>query len=123
MMKLTKEECLEALDYILENQRIACITVKSRRMLEQLINEHFDFLEKNKHNHKPLIECDRSELLDCIKIVFYENARLNKALDKACDELNEWVHSCGCNNTGEMYGIYPFDNAEQWKEWYLNETN
>ena len=33
---------MEALDYILENQRIACITVKSRRMLEQLINEHFD---------------------------------------------------------------------------------
>lgn len=40
-MKLTRKECLEALDYIL-NKKVVVLTMKGERILKQLINEHFD---------------------------------------------------------------------------------
>ena len=49
--------------------------------------------------------------------------RLEKALDKACEEIAGWVHVCGCNNTGDMSGIYPFDTKEQWKEWCMKNAD
>ena len=50
-------------------------------------------------------------------------ASLNKALDKACEELVDWVVSCGANNTGDMDWVYPFNTKEQWKEWCLHEDD
>lgn len=58
-------------------------------MLEQLIKEHFDFLERNKHNNKPLIECDKSELLDCIKVLCYRIDELNSNKPLKLEDIEE----------------------------------
>lgn len=44
---------------------------------------------------------------------------LEKALDKACEELNEWCLCC-CGIDEELHGVYPnFKTKEEWKEWCM----
>lgn len=81
---LTKEKCLDALSTLeMEIMHASSLSYKYKErvlsvsnVLFQLINEHFDFFERNEHNHKPLIECEKWELLDCVKVLFYQNKEL-----------------------------------------------
>lgn len=47
---------------------------------------------------------------------------LEKALDKACEELNEWCLSC-CGIYEELHGSYPnFKTKDEWKEWCMKDV-
>lgn len=47
---------------------------------------------------------------------------LEKALDKACEELNEWCLSC-CGIDEELHGSYPnFKTKDEWKEWCMKDV-
>lgn len=62
-------------------------------VINDLINEYFEIIE--------------------------EKERLEKALDKACEELNEWCLSC-CGIDEELHGVYPnFKTKDEWKEWCM----
>ena len=69
-----------------------------------------------------LVYTNKGECLSCrTKGVAEYIESLEKALDKACEELDDMQMSfCGIDE--ELHGIYPnFKNAEEWKEWCLEE--
>ena len=71
---------------------------------------------------KKIGNCKKGELLDIVGVMYYANKGLNKALDKACEELNEWCLSCGGIDE-ELHGVYPnFKTKEEWKEWCLKDV-
>ena len=43
---LTKDECLKALDKLRTNGKMASLAISGCRVFEQLINEHFELVEK-----------------------------------------------------------------------------
>ena len=65
---LTKEECLEALNYLASGQCSYCwksgneevlVYEDANKMLTQLINEHFELVEENERLSTQLVECQR----------------------------------------------------------------
>ena len=100
-MMLTREECLEAYEVIDTLIHLMCgetredgyeptmdETINSMRILKQLINEHFEIVKEK--------EC------------------LEKALDKACEELENLSYVKGLGQVGK--------NFKEWKEWCLKDV-
>lgn len=44
-MKLTKERCIRALNYILNERTVVAETVGNAMIIEKLINEHFELIK------------------------------------------------------------------------------
>jgi uncharacterized protein Yka (UPF0111/DUF47 family) len=123
-MKLTKEECLDALDYLYKLYEFEegsqmpygeCIGIEYKEefeTLQQLINEHFELVDAF---HKLGYESLKVEN-KCQNLVS-EIDKLEKALDKACDELAKQ------NNYEYWNHSMPFNTKEEWKEHLLNEVD
>ena len=112
---LTKEECLEAYNNLYDGSYdVGHDFQLDYDVIKKLINEHFDNREFKEKNFDTVCELYNSLLKD------YE--KVNEALDKACEELNEWCLSCGGIDE-ELHGVYPnFKTKDEWKEYLLKEV-
>lgn len=82
---------------------------------EALINTYAEELEK----YCDELEKISSTLSKSFSESMFKIYQLNKALDKACEELNEWCLSC-CGIDEELHGSYPnFKTKDEWKEWCM----
>ena len=77
---------------------------------------------------KKLCDCTKGELLDVIKVIYSENQLLYKALDNACEELEELdkCHSYEINKQivekkGSSTITFGYQNKEEWKEWCMKD--
>ncbi len=136
MMKLTKEECIKALnilkeqhDYLLfhfhSNYPYSNIMIGNvQKCFEQLINEHFDTI--------PTIDIEKFiEASEKIKneplrpaVGVYEVReikKLEKALDKACEllEKNVTKKQFCVDRYGEFTLDVPIRTKKEWKEYLL----
>lgn len=117
---MNKEECEKACLYLLghcyEEKEIEDglyefkpSGFKESEIFKELINKYFELKEKLEKN------CLVSNMARDIE-------KLEKALDKACDELKEWCLSCGGIDE-ELHGVYPnFKTKEEWKEWCFEDV-
>lgn len=81
MSRLTKEECLKTLEEMIENGRIACVTVHCVRVFERLINEHFD--------NPPLTQEDIDSL--CGEPIWDNTYKCWIIVSTHCDAYDEFV--------------------------------
>lgn len=87
-------------------------------MMIKKIEKYGRFKEAYVYTHK-------GECLSCgTKGVVEYIDTLEKALDKACEEVMYWTYSSfTVLKDDENYGIYPnFDEVKQWKEYFLKEV-
>lgn len=113
-MNLTREECKNALIELFydENGFMRDGLTYEFDLLEQLINEHFG---------NPEITS-----ISAYRILKYKIDELEKALDKAIDELSglDSEYAWWFNQMVDKHGLYSYrepKNKEQWKEYLLNE--
>ena len=62
---------------------------------------------------KKLCDCTKGDLLDVIKVIYSENQLLYKALEKACEELENLSYVKGLGQVGMCY--------KEWKEWCMKD--
>ena len=112
MSRLTKEECLNALDYLfdnaLDNDYMSILDSKMYDILEQLINEHFEL--KKERNRLYVAVGNLREVYNTLSVEF---SKYEKALDKACEELSR------LNNDLDRRVI---TTSTYWKEYLLKEV-
>lgn len=116
-MKLTKEECKDSLNELfvyskhIANKVEIVSLIECYERLEQLIEEYFDMTTT------------------CENLTGHVG-KLEKALDKACDELVTMINAVNCWD----YESCPFrsmckegtnycHDKEKWKEYLFDETN
>ena len=102
-MKLTKANCAFALAGIYSADSDNEHVEENVKVIQQLINEHFD---------NPEITS-----ISAYRILKYKIDELEKALDKACDYLEYSDHFDGTNYNEKLSDM----TKEQWKEYLLNE--
>lgn len=113
-MKLTKEECIRALNGLVTDHKIASKTVRNKCIIEQLIDEHFkkeeidlsmleEAVEKYKNEPPYIPNYDWGEQLYI--------SQLEKALSKACKLLKKAGVVYGKEN-GKPIRLSP-------SEWFL----
>lgn len=77
-MKLTKEECEKSLYIIAHDRRIVPMMIKSEKILQQLIDEHFESSECR-------VESSLTREKNLVSNLVSEIDKLEKALDKASE--------------------------------------
>lgn len=106
---LTKEECLEALNNLRANSElVSCCTMNRVKVLKQLINEHFELLEKYQNLQDENARLSFDKIVNNIEDMNYKLWLENPPLK--FEELKKymWVWVKGCKMYDQIQELHDF---------------